>query len=57
MDCYNCGNQLIWGGDHECEDSEEFLIVTNLSCPHCGTHDTVHYVDIDQRTKFQRRWE
>tara|TARA_Y100000996_G_scaffold414429_1_gene405261 strand:+ start:732 stop:884 length:153 start_codon:yes stop_codon:yes gene_type:complete len=42
MDCYNCGNQLIWGGDHDCEDSEEFLIETNLSCPHCGTHVIVY---------------
>ena len=42
MDCYNCGNQLIWGADHDVEDSEEFLIQTNLSCPKCGTEVIVY---------------
>lgn len=39
MDCYNCKTELIWGGDHDCEDDEDHLIVTNLSCPKC--HSTV----------------
>ena len=43
MDCYNCGNQLIWGGDHDiAEENEDFLISTNLSCPHCGTYVEVY---------------
>ena len=23
MKCYNCGTELIWGGDHDCEDDED----------------------------------
>ena len=36
MKCYNCQSNLIWGGDHDCESSEEHLIETNLSCPKCN---------------------
>ena len=32
MKCYNCDEELIWGGDHDCEDNIE----TNLSCPNCN---------------------
>ena len=28
-----------------------------LRYPHCGKYDSVEYVDVDQRTKYQRRWE
>ena len=38
MKCYNCGTELIWGGDHDCdEDTEDYAIKTNMSCPNCGT--------------------
>lgn len=44
MNCYVCGNELIWGGDHSgadyCMDDED-AIVTNLSCPHCGAYHEV----------------
>ena len=44
MNCYNCNNELIWGGDHECdEDNEEYVIETNLSCPTCGSLVMVYY--------------
>ena len=23
MKCYNCGTELIWGGDHDCEEHED----------------------------------
>ena len=36
MKCYNCQSELIWGGDHDCDRSEEHLIETNLSCPKCN---------------------
>ena len=32
MNCYHCGTELIWGGDHDCEEDEEHSMVTNLSC-------------------------
>ena len=28
MKCYNCGTELIWGGDHDCEEDEDIWIVT-----------------------------
>ncbi len=37
MNCWHCNTELIWGGDHDCEDHEDFLMETNLSCPKCGT--------------------
>tara|TARA_A100000171_G_scaffold27244_1_gene25419 strand:+ start:113 stop:433 length:321 start_codon:yes stop_codon:yes gene_type:complete len=43
MKCYNCGTELIWGGDHDCEDEEEHAIVTNLSCPECGAFHLVYW--------------
>ena len=27
--------ELIWGGDHDTEDNEDYDIVSNLSCPNC----------------------
>jgi DNA-directed RNA polymerase subunit RPC12/RpoP len=33
--CFGCGTELIWGGDHDVEDDEEYYIVSNLSCPEC----------------------
>jgi len=43
MKCYNCKTELIWGGDHDCEDDEEHSIVTNLSCPNCGAFHLVYW--------------
>ena len=33
--CFACGWNLIWGGDHDVEDDEDYYIVPNLSCPEC----------------------
>lgn len=36
--CENCGDKLIWGGDHDGEDYDESLsgyIISNYSCPTC----------------------
>ena len=35
MNCWHCGHELIWGGDHDTEDNEDYDIVSNLSCPKC----------------------
>ena len=37
MNCWHCNTELIWGGDHDTEDNEEYDIVSNLSCPKCHT--------------------
>ena len=42
MKCWHCSNELIWGGDHDVEDSEEYSMVTHLSCPNCGTYVEVY---------------
>ena len=51
MKCYNCHTELIWGGDHDCEDDEEHEIVTNLSCPNCGAF---HLVYLGKREKDEQ---
>lgn len=44
MDCYHCGTELIWGGDHDCsEDYNDFSVETNLSCPKCGSVVIVYF--------------
>jgi hypothetical protein len=35
MNCWHCEEELVWGGDHDCVDSDEFSMETNLSCPKC----------------------
>ena len=36
LKCFGCGGQVIWGGDHDCEDDEDYFIVSNLHCMDCG---------------------
>jgi len=44
MNCWHCGTELIWGGDHDIEDeNDEYMIVTNLSCPNCHSYIEVYY--------------
>ena len=42
MHCYHCGHELIWGGDHDIDDAEEYDMVTNLSCPRCNAYVEVY---------------
>ena len=45
MKCYNCDEELIWGGDHDCEEEEDedYDFVTNLSCPKCEAFVLVYW--------------
>jgi phage FluMu protein Com len=43
MKCWHCNTELIWGGDHDMEDNEDYIIVTNLSCPKCHSLVEVYY--------------
>ena len=44
MKCWACKEEFIWGGDQDIEDeSEDFTIETNLSCPKCGAFVMVHH--------------
>lgn len=37
--CWYCvTGLLIWGGDHDCEEEDDHLIRTNLSCESCGAY-------------------
>ena len=47
MKCYLCDTDLIWGGDHDVEDNEDWLIETNLSCPECGALVLVYHPNDD----------
>ena len=43
MNCWHCQTELIWGGDHDIEEENDFFsVVTNLSCPECGCHVEVY---------------
>ena len=43
MNCWHCQNELIWGGDHDTEDNEDYDMVSNLSCPKCHCHVEVYH--------------
>ncbi len=37
--CWWCRGRLIWGGDHDISEEEEFFdMSTNLTCSDCGAH-------------------
>jgi DNA-directed RNA polymerase subunit RPC12/RpoP len=43
MNCWHCETELIWGGDHDVDDDcDDYSIVTNLSCPGCGSSVLVY---------------
>mgnify|MGYP003661740933 FL=1 len=43
MNCWHCDTELIWGGDHDTEDNEEYDMVSNLSCSKCHCHVEVYH--------------
>ena len=57
MNCWHCNTELIWGGDHDCEDDEEHAIVTNLSCPNCGAFHLVYWGDKDKQEDEPEMWK
>lgn len=42
MNCWHCNTKLIWGGDHDIEDHEDYEMVTNLHCPKCNSYVEVY---------------
>ena len=51
MKCYHCNTELIWGGDHDIEENEDYNMVTNLSCPSCESFvEVYHPINTEQRT-------
>ena len=51
MNCWHCNTKLIWGGDHDVEEHDEFVMVTNLSCPNCGSYVEVYYPKQHEKRK------
>ena len=43
MNCWHCKKELIWGGDADVEENEEYSMETNLSFPGCGSLVLVYY--------------
>ena len=44
MKCYNCAEELIWGGDHDIDDDDnDYIIVSNLTCPNCKSYVEVYH--------------
>ena len=50
---YKCSNDKC-NGEWKINEAMD---LDKLRCPHCGEHDTVDYVLIDQRKKYNRKWE
>jgi len=42
MNCWHCNTKLIWGGDHDMEEEDEYSMETNLSCPKCNSFVMVY---------------
>jgi len=45
VNCWHCGSELIWGGDHDLDDeSADFDTVSNFSCAaeDCGAFVQVY---------------
>ena len=57
MNCWHCGPnvQLIWGADFTGEDycNDEVSIVSNLSCPKCGSYVEVYLPKDEYRPDFK----
>ena len=45
MNCWHCNTKLIWGGDHDIDEDEsmEYDMVTNLTCPKCEAYVEVYH--------------
>ena len=50
MNCWHCKAELIWGGDHDVDDSDEFVMETNLTCPECNSFYLVYLPAPEEET-------
>ena len=50
---YKCSDKVC-NGEWKINEAAD---LEKLGCPHCGKHDVVNYVQVDQREKYQRKWE
>ena len=55
MNCWHCGTELIWGGDHDIEEeNDSYSIVSNLSCPNCYSVVEVYYPNEDTIKDYKK---
>lgn len=58
MNCWHCGTELIWGGDHDGSVAHEgYDIITNLSCPNCNTTVYVEHIFSNNDKDEPEMWE
>tara|TARA_Y100000817_G_scaffold303736_1_gene286013 strand:- start:36 stop:275 length:240 start_codon:yes stop_codon:yes gene_type:complete len=44
FNCWHCGSELVWGGDHDLDDyTEDYDIVSNFQCMNCATFVEVYH--------------
>tara|TARA_B100001989_G_C24431459_1_gene409216 strand:- start:179 stop:409 length:231 start_codon:yes stop_codon:yes gene_type:complete len=44
FNCWHCGAELIWGGDHDLDDyTQDYDIVSNFQCMNCKTFVEVYH--------------
>ena len=55
MKCWHCDTEIIWGGDHDTEDDEDYSMVTNLTCPNCGAFHLVYLPKEEQENDKQQK--
>ena len=57
MKCWHCDTELIWGGDHDVDDNEDYSIVSNLSCPTCHSAVFVYYPSEKLNKEYKKEGE
>ena len=44
MRCWHCNAELIWGGDHDIDEEDDYYqMETNLTCPQCDCLVLVYF--------------
>ena len=55
MNCWHCGTELIWGGDHDIdEENDTYQMVTNLSCHKCHSAVDVYYPNEETMKEYDK---
>ena len=49
MQCWHCATPMIWGGDHDGEEDDDYLIVSNFHCPTCQSRALVFYPNKEEQ--------
>jgi len=56
MKCWYCNGELIWGGDHDIdEETEDYSIVTNLTCSECGAYVECYLPKTEEEKKLEEK--